>query len=204
MYMNAGLNVIKDVMLCRGQNFNVGHIMEMVGPSTVVKPVAEGSSLGMSVCHSKEDLLKGINTALEYGKEIMIEKYVMGVEITCCVIGNRTLDAMPLIEIVPNEEYAFFDYEAKYKPGATREICPARLPESQSLRAQSCAKKAHRALKCEVWSRTDMIIQDDEIYLLETNTIPGMTKNSLVPRAAKAAGMSLSQLVDKLVELSLE
>jgi len=204
MYMSAGLNVIKDVILCRGQNFTTDHIMEIVGPSTVVKPVTEGSSLGMSVCHSEEDLLKGIHMALEYGKEIMIEQYVKGMEITCCVIGNRTLDAMPLIEIVPNSEYAFFDYDAKYTPGATREICPARLVESQSQRAQSCAKKAHKALKCKVWSRTDMIIQGDKIYLLETNTIPGMTENSLVPLAAKAAGMSLSQLVDKLVELSLE
>ena len=204
MYMDAGLNVIKDVILCRGQKFTTDYIMEIVGPSTVVKPVTEGSSLGMSVCHSEEDLLKGIHMALEYGKEIMIEQYVKGMEITCCVIGNRTLDAMPLIEIVPNSEYAFFDYDAKYTPGATREICPARLVESQSRRVRSCAKKAHKALKCKVWSRTDMIIQDDKIYLLETNTIPGMTENSLVPLAAKAAGMSLSQLVDKLVELSLE
>jgi len=204
MYMSAGLNVIKDVILCRGQNFTTDHIMEIVGPSTVVKPVAEGSSLGMSVCHSEKDLLKGIHMALEYGKEIMIEQYVKGMEITCCVIGNRTLDAMPLIEIVPNSDYLFFDYDAKYTPGATREICPARLPESQTQRVQSCAKKAHKVLKCEVWSRTDMIIQGDKIYLLETNTIPGMTENSLVPLAAKAAGMSLSQLVDKLVELSLE
>ena len=204
MYMSAGLNVIKDVILCRGQNFTTDHIMEIVGPSTVVKPVTEGSSLGMSVCHSEEDLLKGIHIALEYGQEIMIEQYVKGVEITCCVIGNRTLDTMPLIEIVPNSEYAFFDYDAKYTPGATREICPARLVESQSRRVQSCAKKAHKVLKCEVWSRTDMIIQGDKIYLLETNTIPGMTENSLVPLAAKAAGMSLSHLADKLVELSLE
>lgn len=204
MYMSAGLNVIKDVILCRGQNFTTDHIMEIVGPSTVVKPVAEGSSLGMSVCHSEKDLLKGIHMALEYGKEIMIEQYVKGMEITCCVIGNRTLDAMPLIEIVPNSDYLFFDYDAKYTPGATREICPARLPESQTQRVQSCAKKAHKVLKCEVWSRTDMIIQGDKIYLLETNTIPGMTENSLVPLAAKAAGMSLSHLADKLVELSLE
>ncbi|MBW1861790.1 MAG: D-alanine--D-alanine ligase [Deltaproteobacteria bacterium] len=204
MYLGAGLDVIKDVMLRRGQDFSTDHIMETIGPLTVTKPVAEGSSLGMSVCHSKEDLLKGIQMALEYDTEIMVEQYIKGREITCCVIGNRTLEALPLIEIVPNSGHAFFDYDAKYIPGAAREICPARLPEDQSKRAQSCAKKAHKALKCEVWSRTDMIIQGDKIYLLETNTIPGMTKNSLVPLAARVAGMSLSQLVDKLVELSLE
>lgn len=204
MYKSAGLNVIEDVMLCKGQEFSVDEIMETIGPSTVVKPAAEGSSLGTSICHSSNELLSGIELAFQYDEEIMVERFVKGREVTCAVLGNRDVQALPLVEIVPNEEYRFFDYEAKYTPGATKEICPAPLPDEQTERAQSYGKTAHKALKCRVWSRTDMIIQNDKIFILETNTIPGMTETSLVPLAAKAAGFSLSQLLDKLVELSLE
>ena len=112
--------------------------------------------------------------------------------------------APPFIEIIPNPGYTFFDYGAKYTPGATQEICPAELTKEETERVSVCAKKAHQALKCRVWSRTDMIIQEDKIYILETNTIPGMTENSLVPLSARSAGISLSQLLDELIALSLE
>ena len=203
-YKSAGLNTIKDIMLNKGSEFSVDHIMESVGPSMVVKPVAEGSSLGISICHSIEELLKGIDLAFQYDQKIMVEQYIEGREITCCALGNRVIQTLPLVEIVPNPGYTFFDYKAKYTPGATEEICPAPLSRAQTDQAQSCAKKAHEALKCRVWSRTDMMIQGEKIYILETNTIPGMTETSLVPLAAKAAGMTLSQLLEKLIELSLE
>ena len=204
MYRVAGLNVIEHVMLRKDEDFSVDEILEALGPSTVVKPVAEGSSLGTSICHSREDLLKGLELAFNYDQESMVERYMEGREVTCAVLGNRDLQALPLVEIVPTQGYAFFDFEAKYTPGATREICPASLPKEQTEKAQACAKIAHRALQCEVWSRTDMIVQGEEVYVLETNTIPGMTETSLVPLAARAAGLSLSQLLDKLIELSLE
>ena len=204
LYKNAGLNIIKDITLRRDQEISVDHIMDTVGPSTVVKPAAEGSSLGISICHSPEELLKGIDLAFQYDQEIIVERYIKGREVTCCVIGNRNLQTLPLVEIVPNPEYSFFDYEAKYTPDATKEICPAPISKDQTEKAQSCAKKAHEVLKCRVWSRTDMIIHDEKIYILETNTIPGMTETSLVPLAAQAAGMSLPQLLEKLIDLSLE
>ena len=204
VYRNAGLNVIKDVIINTNKAFSVDEIMEIVGPLTVVKPVAEGSSLGVAICLNKEELIKGIELAFQYDKEVMVEQFIDGREVTCCVIGGKDLEALPLIEIVPNQGYDFFDYQAKYIPGATNEICPANLPEELSEKARYCAKEAHRALQCRVWSRTDMIIKDKEVYILETNTIPGMTENSLVPLSAKAAGMSLSQLLDRLIELSLD
>ena len=204
VYKSAGLRVAKDVVLFAGEPFSVKHIMDDLGPATVVKPIAEGSSLGMSICRSEEELLEGIGSAFQYDQEVMVEAYVNGREVTCCVLGNRTLEALPLIEIVPNPEYAFFDYQAKYTPGAAKEICPAPLSSALSEKVEFCAKEAHKALKCKVWSRTDMIIEDEEVYLLETNTIPGMTETSLVPLAARTAGVSMSQLVDKLVVLSLE
>jgi D-alanine-D-alanine ligase len=204
VYKSAGLSVPKDVMLLRSESFSVKDIMDDLGAATVVKPVSEGSSLGMSICRSEEELLEGIASAFQYDREVMVEAYVNGREVTCGVLGNRTLEALPLIEIVPNPEYAFFDYQAKYTPGATKEICPAPLSSALTDKVQCCAKEAHRALKCRTWSRTDMIIADEEVFLLETNTIPGMTETSLVPLAARTAGMSMSRLVDKLVALSLE
>lgn len=204
LYRSNGLNVVDDVIVNKGGEYAVDQIMETLGPSTVVKPVAEGSSLGMSICHSKEELSKGLESAFQYDEEVLVERYIKGRELTCAVLGNKNLEALPLVEIVPNPEYAFFDYEAKYRPGATKEICPAPLPEEQTRKVQSCGKKAHTALGCRVWSRTDMIVQGEDVYVLETNTIPGMTETSLVPLAARTAGLSLSDLLDRLIELSLE
>jgi D-alanine-D-alanine ligase len=204
MYKSAGLRVVDHVCIQRGQRISVDAIRRRLGPSAVVKPVSEGSSLGVSICRSKDELLRGIETALRLDEEVLIERYLQGREVTCCVIGNRQLEALPLIEIVPNPEYAFFDYEAKYTAGATNEICPAHTTKKETEKAQSCAKKAHRVLQCKVWSRTDMIIHDGEVYILETNTIPGMTETSLVPRAARAAGLTFAQFLDKLIALSLE
>ncbi len=204
LYRSNGLKVVEDVIVNREREYSIDQIVETLGPSTVVKPVAEGSSLGMSICHTKEALSRGLQSAFQYDEEVLVERYIKGREVTCAVLGNKSLQALPLIEIVPNPEYAFFDYEAKYKPGATREICPAPLSEEQTKEAQAYAKRAHEALGCQVWSRTDMMVQGEDIYVLETNTIPGMTETSLVPLAAKTAGLSLSELLDRLIQLSLE
>jgi len=203
IFKNAGLHVIKDELLYKGKKFSVARIMDKIGPSTVVKPVAEGSSLGVSICHNIEGLIEGINQAFLYDQEVMVESYIKGREVTCCVIGGNELETLPIVEIVPEHGHEFFDYKAKYTAGVTREICPARLPTALKVKVEDCAKKAHKALKCRTWSRIDMIIKGEEIYILEINTIPGMTENSLVPLAAKAANISLSQLLDRLIELSL-
>ncbi|MCP4683230.1 MAG: D-alanine--D-alanine ligase [Desulfobacterales bacterium] len=204
IFRRCGLNVAKDIVIRRGHEpLAPEGIIEALGPDTVVKPVCEGSSLGISICHTKDELIEGIDNAFKHGHEVIIEEYIDGREITCCVLGTQTLSTLPLIEIKPGEKYRFFDYEAKYTKGATNEICPAEISETLAQRLASCAKTAHQALGCRVWSRTDMIIRDEDIYLLETNTIPGMTENSLFPLAARASGLSLSGLVDKLVLMSL-
>jgi D-alanine-D-alanine ligase len=204
IYSVSGLKVAKDVILRRGDGFSTKKIIERLNPETVVKPVSEGSSLGMSLCRTEEELVVGIEKAFQFDQEVIIEEYIDGREITCCVLGNRELQTLPLIEIVPDTQYRFFDYEAKYTPGATREVCPVPLPQALSERIQSYAKMAHQALRCDVWSRTDMIVRNETIYLLETNTIPGMTENSLFPLAARTAGLTLTELLDKLIALSLE
>jgi len=199
-----GLLVADEVLLYRGEPYSSDQILRRLGASTVVKPASEGSSIGVTICHSKEELLKGIDTAFRHDHEILVERFLNGKELTCCVLGNKSLEALPVIEIVPNTQYAFFDYGAKYTPGATSEICPARISRAQTEEVQSCAIRAHKALQCRDWSRTDMILNESKVYVLETNTIPGMTETSLVPLAARTTGMSFSQLVDRLIGLCTE
>jgi D-alanine-D-alanine ligase len=204
LYRSHGLRVAEDVTLIRGEPFSVREIIRRLGAAAVVKPMSEGSSLGMSICRTREELASGIHEAFRWDPEVMVERYVRGRELTCAVLGNRELEALPPVEILPNPEYSFFDYQAKYTPGATREICPAPLSKTLARKVQSVAMTAHRALRCRAWSRTDMILHGKEVYVLETNTIPGMTETSLVPLAARTAGLSMKALLDRLIGLSLE
>ena len=204
VFRTEGLLVADDVLLHRGEAYSLDEIVERLGPYAVVKPASEGSSIGVTICRSKEDLLQGVAAAFHHDGEILIERFLNGKEITCCVLGNTSLEALPVIEIVPSAQYTFFDYEAKYTPGATNEICPARISRAQTEEVQLCAMRAHRALQCRDWSRTDMILSEGKVYVLETNTIPGMTETSLVPLAARTAGMTFPQLVDRLIGLCLE
>lgn len=204
VFRGVGLRVAGEVILKQGERFSVDQLMNRLGTSVVIKPVSEGSSIGISIAHGREEILEGLIKAFQYDTEVMAEEFLDGREITCCVLGNQVLETLPVVEIIPNPSYSFFDFEAKYKPGATNEICPAPIVPSLAEEASSCAKKAHRALNCSVWSRSDMIIRDETLYLLETNTIPGMTETSLFPLAARRAGMSLSDLLDRLIICSLE
>ena len=170
----------------------------------VVKPVSEGSSFGVSICRDEEELRKGIENAFRYDQEIIIEEYIAGKEITAPVIGYKELEVLPLIEIVPKRGHEFFDFEAKYKEGGADEICPARISKEMEEKVKETAKTAFNAIGCSIWARIDMIVRDEKIYLLEVNTIPGMTENSLFPLSAKKAGMGFSDLLDRLISLSLE
>lgn len=180
-------------------------IAARLGLPLVVKPVREGSSLGMTIARSEAELSAGIDKALTHGREVMVEQYIRGREITVGVVGNDTIEALPLIEIVPGEEFAFFDYNAKYKPGASQEICPAPVSEAITQKAQGYAVRAHRVLRLRGYSRTDMMLdENDNLYLLETNTIPGMTTTSLLPQAAAAHGLDFPAFLTRLVELGME
>jgi len=204
LYRNAGLKIPKWYMAIKEDIDNPGKILGHLGLPLVIKPASQGSSLGMTIARSEEDIAKGLQKAFAIDSSVMAEEFISGREITGGIIGNAELTALPLVEVIPGEEYEFFDYEAKYQPGATQEICPADLEESLTIRAQKCALAAHRALQLKGYSRTDMIISNDEIYVLETNTIPGMTPTSLLPQAAAAAGLDFSALLDRLIDLALE
>jgi len=175
-----------------------------LGMPLVVKPVSGGSSIGMSIVRSMDLLKSAVNDAFAFDKTVIIEKYIKGIEITGSVIGNDKPEALPVVEIVPDKDHDFFDFHAKYTTGITQEICPARIDDAISDKAKTYAKMAHKALFCRGYSRTDMILDDKDIYILETNTIPGMTETSLLPLAAKTAGISFSRLLDKLIELGIK
>jgi D-alanine-D-alanine ligase len=204
LFENAGLPTPPYLVMDRGDAIDPTDIVERLGLPIVIKPVEAGSSVGMSIVKRESYIVEAANKAFEHGDTVLVEAYIKGTELTAGVIGNKNLEAFPLIEIIPDAAHEFFDYEAKYTPGVTQEICPARVDPILTEKAQTYAKMAHRALFCEGYSRTDMILSKGEIYLLETNTIPGMTATSLLPQAGEAAGYSFTQLLDRLIELGME
>ena len=204
MYRLAGLPVAPWVMVEPGDLRDSGRIESAVGLPCVVKPVRQGSSIGMSIVRTRDQLPAALELALRHDGEVMVEAFLKGRELTAGVLGNSELTALPLIEIIPDSRYDFFNYEAKYQPGATREVCPAPVSETVRARAQDYALRAHRSLQLRGYSRTDMILVGEELYLLETNTIPGMTPTSLLPQAAAEAGLPFAALLDRLIELALE
>jgi len=204
LYEKVGLPVPPYVAISKGDAFDARACAERLGLPLVIKPVACGSSVGMSIVRAETDLKAAVDTAFAYDDTVLIEAYIKGRELTGGVIGNKNPEALPIIEIIPNENHEFFDYEAKYVAGVTQEICPAHIDDALTEKAQTYAKIAHETLCCKGYSRTDMILMNQEMYVLETNTIPGMTSTSLFPQAAEAAGLSFSQLLDRLIDLSLE
>ncbi len=168
----------------------------------IVKPNAQGSTVGLTFVSQREVLAEAIRNALQYDTQAVVEEWVKGMEISVPVLGDRVL--LP-VEIAPTS--GRYDFESKYTPGATEEIIPARLPENVLEEVQALALKAHRALGCRGATRTDMIVRDPqgnaEPIVLEVNTLPGMTQTSLLPNSARTAGIEFDQLVQWLLEDAL-
>ncbi len=182
----------------------VAEIQQTLGFPCVVKPNAQGSSIGVSLVRDSERLGPALDVAFALDELILIEEYLTGAELTCAVLDDAERGApvaLPLVEIVPRRE--FFTYEAKYTPGAADEICPARLPAGAVLRAQAAAIRAYRALGCRDFARVDLFVREADVAILEVNTIPGLTEGSLFPTAARAAGIEFSALIDRLIELAM-
>lgn len=204
LYVQAGLPVAPYLVMDRKNPEPPDSILKNMELPVVIKPEHEGSSIGLCIVRSPDELGGALEGAWQYDRRCLVEKFIPGTEITCGVLGNDSLQALPLVEIIPGEGHDFFDYSAKYTPGASNEICPARIPAEITAKAQKYGIRAHKALFCRGYSRTDMIVAEDEIYILETNTIPGMTQTSLYPQAAAAAGITFPALLDRLIELALE
>lgn len=202
-----GLTVTTEMIGIKGTDpYNVVHkAMDQYGFPLVVKPNSQGSSLGMAIARTEAEAIKAVRVAWEVDERVMIERFIRGKELTCAVLGNIQGRAFPPIEIRPASGHAFFDYYAKYDPSQAEEICPAEISEKESVSVKNLAIAAHRALGCRGFSRTDFILDDRGIYyILEINTLPGLTKNSLVPKAAAAAGCDFPMLLDELIRLVFE
>ena len=202
-YGLAGIRMPKSVSLFRPDERPLTKILEEVGPRCVVKPSSEGSTLGVYIVDSEEALEEALEKAFLLDKEVLVETYVAGRELTVAVLGNDAPYALPVIEIVPINE--FYDYESKYAPGGSQHFCPAPLDEHITEEVQAMAVKAHKVLGCTGVSRSDFILDGEGVlWILETNTIPGMTETSLLPDAGRAAGMEFSELCRLLIEYALE
>jgi len=204
LFRQHGLPVAESVVIRLGEPVNLQDLVAQLGLPLVVKPVREGSSLGLTIARTLTELQAGIESARRHDRQVMVEQYIKGREITAAVLGNDDLTALPLIEIIPGEGFDFFDYTAKYQAGASQEICPAPISPELTAKAQGYALGAHVALRLRGYSRTDMILDAaGNFYLLETNTIPGMTATSLLPQAAAKHGLSFPQFLERLIELAM-
>ncbi|HBD0435594.1 TPA: D-alanine--D-alanine ligase [Escherichia coli] len=203
LWQGAGLPVAPWVALTRAE-FEKGlsdkQLAEIsaLGLPVIVKPSREGSSVGMSKVVAENALQDALRLAFQHDEEVLIEKWLSGPEFTVAILGEEIL---PSIRIQPSG--TFYDYEAKYLSDETQYFCPAVLEASQEANLQALVLKAWTTLGCKGWGRIDVMLDSDgQFYLLEANTSPGMTSHSLVPMAARQAGMSFSQLVVRILELA--
>jgi len=166
----------------------------------VVKPCEEGSTFGVSLVKAPEEMEAACAHAFQYGSEVLIEDFIDGREVTVGILADQ---ALPVVEVVPRS--GFYDYEAKYTPGKTEYIVPAQLEENLYQQVQYWGLRAHRALGCRGVSRVDIRIdQQGNPFVLEVNTIPGMTETSLLPKAARVAGIPFEELVKRILNLALD
>lgn len=166
----------------------------------VIKPISEGSSVGVSLVTEKNQLDKAINYAKEYENKVIVEDLIKGREFSVGILNNKALEP---IEIIPKT--GFYDYENKYQTGNTTEICPADIPDKIKNDLCQTALKIHKCLKLDYYSRVDFILtQQNKIYFLEANSLPGLTNISLLPQEAKASGISYDELINKIATNALK
>jgi len=173
-------------------------IERALGVPVIVKASGGGSSLRLVLAHDRAELDEAIRQSASWGDVVLFERYVKGRELTVGIVGDR---ALPVGEIIPQHE--IFDYECKYQPGLAKEVFPAGIPDEVALRVQDLALRVHWALRLRDYSRVDFILDPQGgLWCLEANALPGMTANSLLPQAARAAGIPFSSLCDELVRLA--
>lgn len=171
--------------------FDAQSIITKLGGKVMVKPANEGSSIGMAQASSASELEHAINNAFKYDHEVLIEQWITGQEVTVSIING---EALPLVEM--RTPHQFYDYDAKYTSDDTEYICPAPMPDALTKQIQQLAVEAFALIGCKGWGRVDFLIdQNGKPNILEVNTVPGMTKTSLVPKAAKVNGVEFEQLV---------
>ncbi len=203
---DAGLDLIPDIALQKDEKYNIQKIINKLPLPIVIKPMELGSSVGMSIAKNKQELEQGIENAFKHGDKVMLEKFIKGRELTVAVMGNeQNMEALPVIEIIPKVS-GWFDYKAKYEVGGSEEVCPAKIPNNIKNKIQKFAIKTFNAIGCKDLARADFIwdTENNKMYFLEINTIPGMTQTSLAPQAAKVAGMEFGEFLDRLIKGALK
>lgn len=204
IWQALGLNVIPGEVIDDSQALDAALVREITnshGEKLMVKPATEGSSLGMTLVQSADDLIPAIETAHSYSEQAVVERWMSGPEYTVSILGDGCL---PSIRIQP--EHVFYDYSAKYEVGSgTEYFCPSGLSDEDEAKIQDLSLKAFKAVGCTGWGRVDFMADDQtgDIHLMELNTVPGMTETSLVPKAAEVAGMTFSELCIAILEISM-
>jgi D-alanine-D-alanine ligase len=174
-------------------------IDEEIGYPCIIKPNDEGSTVGLTVCNSPSDIDNGLKLSFEYSQKTMIEKFIEGRELTVAILDKA---ALPVLEIKPKS--GLYDYQSKYTKGMSEYFVPAKIPEDVAKSLQKESLKAFNAIGCSVYGRIDFRLNNNnQFYCLEINTLPGMTSTSLVPKMAKAVGISFEELIDRIIKLSL-
>jgi D-alanine-D-alanine ligase len=196
-----GIKTATSYYLNKGEHIDTAGILKTVGLPCFVKPNKSGSSFGISKVKTANELPIAIEVAYKEDNEIIIESFLDGTEVSVGVINYKGIvTVLPITEIVSEND--FFDYEAKYQ-GKSQEITPARISDEMTKRVSEVAKRAYEVLKMKGFSRSEFIFVNGEPYMLEMNTIPGLTTESLIPQQAKAAGISLEDLFSNAIELAL-
>jgi D-alanine-D-alanine ligase len=196
-----GLNIAKSVLIIDLENIDIDYISNYISYPCFVKPNNSGSSFGVSKIKNKEDLLSAIKKAFLEGGEVIIEEFLDGIEVTQgFFVSNIRKIIMPIIEISSSSE--FFDFEAKYTDGVTEEIIPARINTEIEKKCYEVTEKISNIFQFKNFVRVDYILKEDKVYILEINTIPGMTENSLIPKAIKYINLELKDLIFEIIKYS--
>lgn len=212
IFLSNGLTTPKSAVIKYGEK---GFLIKFENVSKdgpwVVKPSSKGSSVGTSIVKNKKDIFDAVHKAFTFDDCVLVEEFIGGREFTCGVLENHPSQAdkkyfaLPVTEIIPNADYEFFNYDAKYKIGASKEVTPAEISEDLTKLIQSAAISAHTMLGCSGYSRSDFIVTpQNEVHILELNTLPGMTETSLLPQAAQVAGINFPELLDRIIKNGID
>ncbi|MGQ1784352.1 MULTISPECIES: D-alanine--D-alanine ligase [unclassified Saccharicrinis] len=197
-----GVLVADSLLIRKGTEYNIDHIIDTLGVPCFIKPNAGGSSFGITKAQKISEVKPAIEKAFSESNEVIIEKFVDGKEFTCGlykIVGKETV--FPITEVIPAND--FFDFEAKYNADKAEEITPARLPQETAERMQKITSLIYDILGCKGIVRIDYILKENNIFLLEVNTTPGMTATSFIPQQIKAAGLNIKEVFTEIIESSM-
>lgn len=202
LYERAGIPIARGLVVGHDDDVSIADIVDVVGEECFVKPAVNGSSYGTTLVKDERDIPAALEVALDHDTKALVEERLVGTEITVPVFGEVP-QALPVVEILPQEGSDFYDLDVKYIDPALVHRIPAQLSREDYERAQELAVRAHEVLGCSGFSRSDFIVTDRGPVILETNTIPGMTKTSLFPDSARYAGIEFSEVCDELIQMAL-